>query len=788
MRRQQSARAGAVVVATWLACAGFAGAQPSPSKVGAEVQAADAELMQLDQVHLRAAAPRSPRYVEERLADGDLYMHLHDYVRASIVYTDIVEHFPEHRAYPDAVVSLGDALLKARDYLGARKRYREVLDHAQDPRFRGYVTRALSGLVEIASRTRDFSSIEGYFAELDALPDPELRSTIAYYRGKYLFRQAVPLDDLPKSESVPGDVTPAFHFDAALLERAAASFEAVPASTRYYPQARYFLGVVASIRGDYPQALASFEAVVALPADTDEHAVVRDRARLSVARLSYQLDRLPQAIAAYRAIPPDSDDYGDALYELAWADLRLGKAADAERALELLAVARPQSPHIPDAKVLHGNLLLKDGRYKNASEQFDAVRAEFAPIRDDLQRIRDDNPSLRAHFAELVSANLQHFDPDDFLPAPARRWSTPDNQFDRAVGAVSDLEETRRLIGETQDLIDRLDGGLGEPNFPVIFPDLRHQLQGIAAIRTRLSLARGDLVDRFESGREVGGELAMIRQHRRQLGAEIAEMPTTLKAFDERNAAVLTRMDALDRTISSLAVEIQGLDARIVATETFLRSAAQPPRGVDAINAELAAQKQAVKGFRARREALVRQLERARLTVGPGDPPGKEAEAARARYDALVAQERAAAGADADARYAALFQQIDALDARAAAREQTVWQVANERVGAMRVVVDEERSNLDRYRATLGGLKDETEDVVGAIAYAHFLAVSQRFYQLVLEADVGEVDVAWARREEHRMRVDELTRARAREVQALDDEFKEIEGTPARTETEEAQP
>jgi hypothetical protein len=50
----------------------------------------------------------------------------------------------------------------------------------------------------------------------------------------------------------------------------------------------------------------------------------------------------------------------------------------------------------------------------------------------------------------------------------------------------------------------------------------------------------------------------------------------------------------------------------------------------------------------------------------------------------------------------------------------------------------------------------------------------------VLRADVGRIDVAWARREEHRMRVEMLTRDRARELRTLDDEFREI--------TDEARP
>ena len=82
--------------------------------------------------------------------------------------------------------------------------------------------------------------------------------------------------------------------------------------------------------------------------------------------------------------------------------------------------------------------------------------------------------------------------------------------------------------------------------------------------------------------------------------------------------------------------------------------------------------------------------------------------------------------------------------------------------------------NLRRYRAALGSLEGETEDVVGAITYLNFNRVHDRFYDLVLRADVGKIDVSWARREDHRVRIDTLTRERARELQALDDEFRDV--------------
>ena len=116
-------------------------------------------------------------------------------------------------------------------------------------------------------------------------------------------------------------------------------------------------------------------------------------------------------------------------------------------------------------------------------------------------------------------------------------------------------------------------------------------------------------------------------------------------------------------------------------------------------------------------------------------------------------------------------------DARAAAFASDAAEVAamvQRRVTEMLVVVNEETANLARYRVALRSFEGETEDVVGAITAIHFERVHDRFYDLVLRADLGTIDIAWAKREDHRLRIDSLTRERARELQALDDEFRDV--------------
>ena len=164
---------------------------------------ADAQALLTDPV--RPKNLKSETFVEERLTDGELFYRLKDYLRASVIFTDIVEHYPRHRAYPDAVFLLGESLFQAGDYLGARNRYAQVIDRADAQEFKPYVQKSLSRLIEIAIKTRNFDGVEGYFQRLSQVPSSELEAATAYFQAKYLYNRAAPTDDFGSADDIDID-------------------------------------------------------------------------------------------------------------------------------------------------------------------------------------------------------------------------------------------------------------------------------------------------------------------------------------------------------------------------------------------------------------------------------------------------------------------------------------------------------------------------------------------------------------------------------------------------------
>ena len=85
-----------------------------------------------------------------------------------------------------------------------------------------------------------------------------------------------------------------------------------------------------------------------------------------------------------------------------------------------------------------------------------------------------------------------------------------------------------------------------------------------------------------------------------------------------------------------------------------------------------------------------------------------------------------------------------------------------------------EQSQLEGYGKEVSGISTDARDLVGRIAFDSFKRVRQSFYDLVLKADVGVVDVAFTRKQDKTAQIQKLSAQKDRELRQLDDEFKEV--------------
>src|SRR6185369_7292223 len=166
------------------------------------------------------AKPPTPA---ERVAAGDMLLRNKDYDRAIETLSKVLELYRQGKApeaaYADASLLIGEGYMATKQYLSARRHFREILDNGARSPYDGFVGKALSRLVDIALRTDDLPGLDYVFERLSKLPSTDRSGSLAYARAKALYAKK----------------------DYSAAKNAV---NAVPAGSPYTLQSQYLLGVV----------------------------------------------------------------------------------------------------------------------------------------------------------------------------------------------------------------------------------------------------------------------------------------------------------------------------------------------------------------------------------------------------------------------------------------------------------------------------------------------------------------------------------------------------------------
>lgn len=731
---------------------------------------------------------KGERYtVEQRLTNGELLYRTKDFARATVVFSEILEEFPDTPSYVDALWLRAETFYAQKEYLSARRDYRQIVDRGGEPRFSPYLGRALARLVDVCLRIDDLSGLDEVFAKLDRVPPSQVDAGLSYAKGK------------------------AYYFKRAYTE-ASSALRTVPDGNTYSHQARYFEGMVAmktaaSTRPppapagappdqtlrvpatNYKPAIEAFKRVTELSPDTPEHRQVIDLSWMAIGRLHYEMENYNQAAEAYSKVGRDSPEFSAMLYELAWVYVRLGDVQRAERALEVLQVADPSSSQAGDATLLRADLLLRAGAFDKSLQLYLGVREEYEPMRQKLEAFIEQTPDPAVYYEKLSQQQLDVLDQDEQLPKAAVRWAREAEDGPMAFAVIDDVNQCKALIRQSYLLIDKLNIILNASNRVRAFPELHAGEEKALALINRISKMRLLLAKGLDSEepRELSGEIAQARAQRRALEAQMGQLPVTTSEFAERDYQGARQWNAVSQELTRRGVEIDYLNATINGLRRMLKEdarsgLARDPAALQRFDMELDDNERLLKQRQDEVAELRRQIEIGRAQIGLGDARYQSDAQARVTFrDALEREVQLAAqgqaGADAQ-RYAskvrAALEQSRAVEDRLVQQFAQLEQQVAARIDEVQGKVEAERIKIDGYNMQLGVLDREARDLVGEVAKRNFGVVRDKIRGIVLRADVGVTEQAWEVREEELERVHALQTERAREEQLLDEELREV--------------
>lgn len=709
--------------------------------------------------------------------------------------------FRTDELFPQALYYLGESLFQTSGFAEARRYLTEAVNLLPPGRLS---QNSLSRLIMLAERMREPGDVDELYARARARGS--VRSEIVYRYGKWTAERV----DLPFAER---------------LKKAEDAFASIPRDDVYYARASFYRGAL-KVREARPylerantlarqakgydapehqaalrnragelleEASARFQGVLELDpesfgATTSE---VQRSAQLALARIAFEQARYLDAVDYYGRVPKNSDEYADAVYELAATYVKLGRYDQAIRAAEIFLLIARESTGGPEARLLLGHLQLQASQFDKASESFDEVLRLLAPVREQVHLLTS-QPDPVAHLDALLKGDEASGDIRQLLPPLARPWI--DGAELTAAQAVGDeLEVGKSALAEAETLAKSLLDTLDSAQLN-LFPGMQESVGQVIQLSNALMSLEARLVHeqtsilRTEIGSGFKSRLDKLEQEREELGRKFASLPRTEAQYEERKARFLRRVAELEEMSFDIRRQIGGMRAELTGLRRYWDETAGGRSLSAAQEAERASE------FR-QYLTLISQLEEARLFINKelateratavGHAVGGELEEElRGRYraqlhemEALVREAiPALSRTDAErlARINSLRADVGSLQDEVTGLRNRLQERAKTQAAHFRDRIREEQQALESHAKEVASVEGEARHFVGEVALESFRNVAATFDRLMLQADVGLVDVAWAHKQDRSHEVSSLVQDREAALRELRQAFSEV--------------
>jgi tetratricopeptide (TPR) repeat protein len=754
----------------------FAG---SPAFANLEVELHDVEtelgnvesaLSLIRQEHGSGGDVDPARDLERRLVDARVHFALKDHDKASILFLDLVmnKRFQKNRQYPEVVFLLGMALHADGNLSASRK----FLEQAASLRSR-WSNDALVQLVEIALEAGDegaLGALAGRIAAIRGVAPARLN----YGQGKALYR-------LGKHR-------------AALV-----AFGAVGPSDEEYCACQYYTGVIHTVNQDFPAAIRAFEMAATMArGDSQEIALVRDNAHLALGRLHLQFGRYDEASAMYEKVDRHSPNFEVALYEMAWVQIARGQVEGALHILEVLLLVAKTDGLMADAHITRGRILSQLDRQDDALGDYKEVIQHFTPIKRELDRLGRSDVRLERYFEWLLRRRSKDYDMARPLTERAAEYLETTDEMKQIVTLFDDIGEERHSIETSHEIIEQLQAALKGARRVEIFPSLRDAWSRLLESDNRFTEVSDKLLRlerRLYNGKFTGAaqkEFEALGRQREKLHQRfLSEVPRTAADFKERRTGVKERLAGLEK---GAFIALQLLDRsrdELEAIEQWLaeRGERERPGTVDP-----ARERDVRKLIESERKSLMRlqdelvalQNEIALNRAASGDSGlnnafeielrhrllethRQEAQFLREHRSLLGERSRRLGGRMGDLRRRCWEGISDAATTLAG-----VQQRIEKGVAKYTRIVRREASRIKKYAKRLKHNERDSQAVAVNVGYRLFRGARDNLRELVLEADVGLIDIVWQRKRSKTERAQELLQERNQRIRVLDDALEEV--------------
>ena len=670
----------------------------------------------------------------EKMKKGDFFFEKGDYATAAgIFYSVTVSVQDDDAVKSEAFYKLGESLFMQKNYVSATRYYETVLASG-DGRLR---VDALKRLIFMSYSLGEYAAAEKYYDQFakggtDIAAEPEL----LYYVAKSLFFSGK-------------------------VDESVKLFSSVQKDAAFYPQARYFLGVMSLRDKKLEEARAYYEEILTLPEDSGYHSFgnIRELAELAVARIAFELDDAETASSHYAPVAFDSRSFPQAYYELSWTFIKRDQFDEAIDTLRLVQNAAPHSQIATKAEILEGTLLVKMGRYGEALVLFDSIVSKYSKYQDELFSIDG-----KAFLASGKTGKVSDF----LLPySPAVRSVLEDSKKFSETLVLSDtiieLEDELKRIEELEKKIVAISNN---KNAAALFPPLKAAVKSVMSLRNRVAVVKNSLVMTRDLSENKRGEFEALDSDKRELLEITDTVSISPERIRERAEEYADRVVKLDEKMHIVSMELDNLSGRLDALiASYSEEKKVAKENEKEVLDRIGQERERFNGLTAESETCQAEIADEKNSLVFGGTLIEAENSIRDSFNGIVARQNGILGNPAE--ISGIIGEADRIDAKLADFMERLNDAMKGVIAQVRTSYDQERNSIDGYKSELLRAKREVEEMAVLALYSNMNTARNIFADLVLQGDLGIIDVVWEKKEDSTSEIIRLKTQKAKELQQL---------------------
>jgi tetratricopeptide (TPR) repeat protein len=730
--------------------------------------------VQVIDTDLKNAIAKERRYpLDRRFFEAQMAYERGNLATASVQFVDLVNNpeFQVSRDYGEALFMLGDCLFRQRNYMGAKRYLDQVLRSPTNKNYQG----ALQELADIAVRLHHMEEVETYAKQLDTIPPGQRKSELLYQFGRSFF-------------------------SGRAFDRARGLLDSIPRGEKRWPHARFYIGAIQVAQGKPDLAIKEFQDVVDAGKTQDAarrpEQEVLDYAHVALGRLYLQVKKYDDAVFHYQAVDRNSPLYEEALFEMAATHVAANKPKNAIEALDVLLLTVSDDNVAVQAAVLRGRINMLSKQYDQADAAYQDVVERYSAITGELTRFASSDKNLEQFFTWLLNRSSDEYTVVRPVSERVAKYIEHDDDMQRVVALFDDMSTERADVKESARLASTIEAALKESSRLDMFPELKdawmrvieNQNRTVDIGRRILELLRSFALPRMNAEEKQRADA--LRAERMKWEAAFAKVPATKGAYVERQNGVEGGYARLSGDVGTLKTALEQVRQQVLAVEKMLNDRVFGDQGVvldkkkeEEIRTALQAEKDNLRRTYRDIDTLGQDVEVYAQGVGAGDKVSDDEAAVRARLAAaqkaeqemyVGVLERASEHTDDSTRLRTARNGLDNLGQQMHAILTIIAGRATERVAGVKQILAAEQRNIAEYQVTVRTYEDDSRSMAREVGYGLIRAAEKRLADILLEADLGLVDVAWQRKQDKATAIKELQEERSSRIKSLGDVLRNL--------------